>query len=275
MTMTRALMVSLLAALAATAGADVWDIQADNDNGIGTDNELIHGSMQVHDLGALSGPTAHDEDWYLLEQKPFSSYEIVVDESSGDIGSGKGPLVERIAVDGSTVLQSSQAVGNGLGFARSLRFRNTVATVVNDQYFRVMSGNCTTECGPEDRYRIRLYETTYSIPRFSNVNGQGTVVLLQNPTDYPVRGTLIFWNAAGQVLHQQPIGPPPPPPAIPEIAPHALYVFSTTSAASLANQSGSITLIHDARYGDLVGKAVALEPATGFSFDTPMSGRPR
>jgi hypothetical protein len=276
MTMTRALMVSLLAGLAATAGADVWDIQQDNDNGIGTDNELIHGSMQVHDLGALAGTA--DQDWYLLEQKPFSSYEIVVDETSGDIGSGKGPLVERISFDGSTVLQSSQAVGNGLGFARSLRFRNTVATVVNDQYFRVMSGNCTSDCGPEDRYRIRLYETTYAIPRFSNVAGQGTVVLIQNPTDYPVRGTLVFWNAAGQVLHQQPIGtalPPPAPPGTFEIAPHALYVFAATSVVALANQSGSITLLHDARYGDLIGKAVALEPATGFSFDTPMGGRLR
>jgi hypothetical protein len=274
MTMTRrALMVSLFAGLAATAGADVWDLQTDNDNTIGTDNELIHGSSQVHDLGALSGPTARDEDWYLLEQKPFSSYEIIVDETSGDIGSGKGPLVERIALDGSTVLQSSEAVAGGLGFARSLRFRNTTANVVNDQYVRIMSGNCTTDCGPEDRYRIRLYETTYAIPRFSNVGGQGTVVLLQNPTDYPVRGTLIFWNAAGQVLHQQPIGPPPP--AVTQIEPHALYIFATTSVGALASQSGSITLQHNARYGDLVGKAVALEPATGFSFDTPMSGRLR
>jgi hypothetical protein len=271
MTITRALMVSLLAALAASAGADVWDTQSDNDNTIGTDNELVHGSMQVHDLGALSGPTLADEDWYLLERKAFSSYEIVIDETSGDIGSGKGPLLERIASNGSTVLQTSQPVGAVLGFARSMRFRNSTATDLDDEYFRVMSGNCTTDCGPEDRYRIRLYETTYAIPRFSNVNGQGTVVLIQNPTGYPVTGTLIFWNALGQVLHQQPIGSGPSP----QIAAHALYVFATTSVGALANQSGSITLIHDARYGDLVGKAVALEPATGFSFDTPMAFRPR
>lgn len=270
MTITRALVVSLFVALAASAGADVWDTQSDNDNTTGTDNELVHGSMQVHDLGVLS-PTAADQDWYLLEQKPFSSYEIVVDETSGDISSGKGPLLERIAFDGSSVLQTSQPVGNGLGFARSLRFRNPVATVANNQYLRVVSGNCTTDCGPDDRYRIRVYETTYAIPRFSNVNGQLTVVLLQNPTDYPVTGTLIFWNALGQILHQQPIGPA----ITPLIAPHALYVFSTSSVGALANQSGTITLIHDARYGDLVGKAVALEPATGFAFDTPMTWRPR
>jgi hypothetical protein len=265
MTITRALMVSLLAALAASAGADVWDIQADNDNSIGTDNELIHGSSQVHDLGALSGPTLADQDWYLLEQKPFSSYEIVVDETSGDIGSGKGPVVERFAFDGTTLLQSSQPVANGLGFARSLRFRNTVATVVDDQYFRVMSGNCTTDCGPEDRYRIRLYETTYAIPRFNNSATQGTVVLIQNPTDYVVNGTLIFFNGAGTVLHQQ----------LFTINPHALFSLSAGTIGALAGQSGSITVVNDARYGDLVGKSVALEPSTGFAFDTPMTWRPR
>jgi hypothetical protein len=274
MTMRRALLVSLCSALAATAGADVWDTQQDSDNSLGTDNELIHGSMQVHDLGALAGPTA-DEDWYLLAQKPFSSYEIVIDETSGDISGGKGPQLERIAFDGSTQLQNSAAVEEGLAFARTLRFRNTTANPVNDQFIKVTSTGCTTQCAAHDRYRIRAYETTYSIPRFSNVNGQGTVVLIQNPTDYPVRGTLIFWNAAGQILHQQPIGPAVAPPGIPEIDARALYVFATTSVGALANQSGSITLHHDARYGDLAGKAVALEPATGFSFDTAMQFRPR
>ena len=90
MNITRALVVSLLVALAAPAGADVWDTQQDSDNTLGTDNELIHGSMQVHDLGALSGPTAADQDWYLLSQKPFSSYEIVIDETSGDISGARG-----------------------------------------------------------------------------------------------------------------------------------------------------------------------------------------
>ena len=33
--------------------------------------------------------------------------------------------------------------------------------------------------------------------------------------------------------------------------------------------SGTITITHDGRYGLLAVKAVALEPSTGFSFDTP------
>jgi hypothetical protein len=267
MTITRALMVSLLAALAASAGADVWDTQGDNDNSDGTDNELIHGSNQVHDLGALSGPTAADQDWYLLSQKPRSSYEIVIDETSGDIGSGKGPQVERVAVVGTTVqvLQTSVPVDEQLAFSRTMRFQNVLATAVSDQFIRVLSGNCTTECGPDDRYRIRAYETTYAIPRFNNSATQGTVVLIQNPTDYVVNGTLVFFNGAGTVLHQQPF----------TINPHALFSLSAGTIGALAGQSGSITVVNDARYGDLVGKSVALEPSTGFAFDTPMTWRPR
>ena len=36
-----------------------------------------------------------------------------------------------------------------------------------------------------------------------------------------------------------------------------------------------MTLTHDGGYGALSGKAVALEPATGFSFDSPMTPRGR
>jgi len=32
---------------------------------------------------------------------------------------------------------------------------------------------------------------------------------------------------------------------------------------------------NDAHYGDLTGKTVALEPSTGFSFDSPMVVQPR
>ena len=40
-------------------------------------------------------------------------------------------------------------------------------------------------------------------------------------------------------------------------------------------QSGSATVSHDGGYGDVMGKAVALEPATGFAFDTPLMVRSR
>ena len=40
-------------------------------------------------------------------------------------------------------------------------------------------------------------------------------------------------------------------------------------------QSGAVTVVHDGRYGELTGKTVALEGATGFSFDAIFTPRPR
>jgi hypothetical protein len=57
------------------------------------------------------------------------------------------------------------------------------------------------------------------------------------------------------------------------LAPRQLLVFNTAVVA--AGVGGSISLAHDGPYDALVGKTVALEPATGFSFDSPLSSRPR
>jgi hypothetical protein len=249
----------LLFAGAPRVRADVWDVQTDNDNSPATENELVHGSDQLHDLGALPCPTA-DEDWYRMSQKPYSSYEVVADATSGDIG----PTLElsRIASNGSTVVQSSVAVG--VGYSRSLRFRNTGATAINNQYVEVVSGSCTTTCTSNDVYRIRFYETTYSVPRFNNAGTQITVLLLQNPTDYAIHGTIYYWNTGGALLGSS---------AFSLLAKQTL-VLNTSTVAGVVGKSGAITVSHDGRYGDLSGKTVALEPATGFSFDSPMVPRP-
>ena len=47
-------------------------------------------------------------------------------------------------------------------------------------------------------------------------------------------------------------------------------VIQTSTIPGLAGMSGTITVDHSAPYTALTGKAVALEPATGFSFDTPL-----
>jgi hypothetical protein len=238
------------------AMADVWDVQSQNDNTPATENELVHGSDQLHDLGVLT-PTAADNDWYQISQKPFSSYEIVVDATSGDIGTGL--LVTRTTASGSTVLQSSDPVG--VGYSRSLRWTNSTSSEVNTERIRVTSGSCTTDCGADDVYRLRSYETTYAVPRFNNSGTQVTVLLLQNPTNYTITGTVYFWAAAGTAAGTAPIN----------LAPKALQVLATQSVAP--GTSGALTIAHTGRYGDLSGKTVALEPATGFSFDSPMIPR--
>jgi hypothetical protein len=241
------------------ARADVWDVQTSSDNShTTTRNELVHGSDQQHDLGALPGPAA-DQDFYRISQRPYSSYEVVVEATSGDIG-GRTLDVVRLAADGTTVVQSS--VGAGLGLNRSLRWVNGAGAANNKQFVRVQSGGCSSDCGPEDVYRLRAYETTYSIPRFNNSGSQVTVLLLQNPTDYTISGTVYFWSPAGALVATSPFSLPA----------KGLQVLATQTVAP--GTSGSITVANDGRYGDLTGKTVALEPATGFSFDTAMVPRP-
>jgi hypothetical protein len=59
------------------------------------------------------------------------------------------------------------------------------------------------------------------------------------------------------------------------LGPKEVLTLNTASVPALAGRAGSITVSNDGRYGDLSGKAIALEPATGFGFDTPMQPLPR
>ena len=250
--------VMAVLALAGIARADVWDVQTQNDNTVlSTQNELVHGSDQLHDLGTLPGGV-DDQDWYRLSQAPFSSYEAVVDAASGDFEIFLA--LNRTDALGA-LLQPS--VATGLGFARSLRFANDTASVVNSERLMVTAPACGGFCGADDVYRLRFYETTYAIPRFNNSNGQVTVLIIQNPTNYTISGKAHFWRAVGTFLVSH----------IFSLAPKNTLVLQTNTIAP--GESGAITVTHNGRYGDLAGKAVALEPATGFSFDSPMLPRVR
>jgi hypothetical protein len=252
----------LTGAMVVTLSADVWDDQSDNDDGPGTDNELVHGTSQVHDLGVRPGPIA-DQDWYKIGQKRQSSYEVVVDSLSGDLGLA-GFALQRIAADDVTVVQNAEGVVTSLGYARSLRWANTGNTLVTES-IKISGQACGTACGPDDVYHIRTYETTISVARFNNSGTQLTVIMLQNPADTAINANLFFWNAVGTQLHTMAS-------AIPA---KALVVINTSSIGALAGQSGSITIPHDGQYGTLNVKTVALEPSTGFSFDTAGVYRPK
>ena len=218
--------------------------------------ELAHGTTVRGDLAPFGGPGL-SRDYYLLQQHPEASYELVVDEASGDAA----PLtVQRVAADGSTVLQSAVPVGTGT--ALSLRWFNTVAGPFSDQHVRVESASCGSTCGTDDTYRVRFYETTLRAARVNNTNGQTTVLLLQNLSDAAVLGRIHFWTEPGTSGTAQPFSVPA----------RGTLVFDTTE---IAPATGSLKVVHDAPYGALVGKVVALEPATGFSFDTPLTSKPR
>jgi hypothetical protein len=258
---------SLVNTATVTAPATANDPDPTNDSASDTDSvvnplaveaELGHGSRLVADLASLG--TNADEDRFRLYQDPYSSYEVTVDAASGDLGAD-GPVLELLAADGVTVLQSSRPVGTGS--ARTLRFMNTTASPVGDQWVRVKSAGCASDCGTDDTYRIRAWETSGRLARFNNSGSQITILLLQNPTTETIAGTVYFWSAAGTLAGEAPVS----------LGAHQLMVLNTATVAP--GQSGSVTVAHDGPFGGLVGKTVALEPATGFSFDSPMTPRLR
>lgn len=219
--------------------------------------ELAHGSDMNEDLGGAP-------DRYRIGQKPFSSYEVVVDALAGN------PLLQldRLDATGTSVIQAGEAVSATIDMTQSLRWQNSTANTQDTERVRVSSSFCPTNCTVNDVYRIRTYETTLAVPRFNQSGSQVTVVILQNPTNYPISGTIFFWNAAGALLNGTgtPFGP---------LAPKAAFVLPGSGFPGVPGTSGTLTITHNGRYGDLTGKAVALEPATGFSFDSPAVVRPR
>jgi len=224
------------------------------------EGELVHGTTLLANLESVGG--VPDEDLFRIRQQAHASYEIVVDATSGDIGAGQGPSLDRLASDAATVLQSSVAAG--AGGSRSLRWINTTGGIVDGEYIRVRSQGCTTTCDAVDVYRIRAFDTTYSAPRFNNSATQVTVVIVQNTGAEPLAGRIAFWASSGTLLLEQPF----------TLAARAVFSLNTASLPALQGQGGTMTLSHDGPYGSLAGKAVAVEPATGFTFDTALAPRP-
>jgi hypothetical protein len=221
-------------------------------------NELFHGWSQRADLAASPGA---DVDLYRMAQRARSSYEVVVDEVSGDLAPGL--VLERLASDNSTTLQSAQPVGTGA--AVSLRWQNTGVSDVMQQHLRIRSTGCTTSCGADDTYRVRFYDTTYSFPRFNNTGNSFTSLFIQNPTAASVNGVAWFWNASGALVYARAFVAPA----------RGVATISGPATPALLGHSGSVTVTNDAPYGRLTGKASSIDLTSGSSFDIPMEPRPR
>jgi hypothetical protein len=114
-------------------------------------------------------------------------------------------------------------------------------------------------------YRIRAWDTTLLVPRFNNSATQTTVLVLQNTGTTPVAGHAHFWSTTGMLVATQPFTMPP----------RGSYVVNTSTIPGAGGVGGTIALSHDGSYGVVVGKAVVVEPSTGFVFDTALVPRPR
>ena len=146
-------------AIEAQADANEWDLSPQDNTareetttGFGLPAELTHGSTH---RGSLP-PGDPAQRTFTVLVPPHASFEVVLDEASGDYGNGAtgaAPL-DRLASDTSTVLQAGLAAGTG--GSRVLRWQNTTVEPQR-QMVRLRSRGCTTDCGPDDGYRLRAY----------------------------------------------------------------------------------------------------------------------
>jgi uncharacterized repeat protein (TIGR01451 family) len=219
--------------------------------------EIGHRSGQVEDLSPATSPIP-GADLFRMLQRARSSYEVVVDAVTGDLGPS-GPGLDRVQEDGSTVVQSSTAAG--AGGSRVLAWQTASPGPVDEEYIRVTSNGCSP-CEAEDTYRIRAWETTAVVPRFNNSGTQVTLLLIQNTTDRLVTGTVWLQAPDGSVAATLSLSLP------------ARQILVVNTASVSPSGSGSIRISHDGGLGALQGKAVAVEPATGFTFDTRLQYRP-
>ena len=215
--------LALAVALAGAARADEWDVASVSDDSTTTNNVLFHGSEQVHDLAAAG--TFIDEDWYVVATRAWSSYQVVIDGMTGDLDLAAADL-QLLDTTGTTV-QASAVVGD-FGGTLSVVWSNGNAPPAIGQFVRVQGAACGTACTNADRYRVRFYDTTYTIPRFNNSGTQATVVTVQNTTDQGCAVTYAFLSATGGIVGL----------AQHALAPRALDVFAT--ASTVPAQSGSV-----------------------------------
>ena len=180
---------------------------------------------------------------------------MVADALTGDLA----PLVlQRLASDGTTVIDSAAGL--------SLRWENATGTALDQERVRVASGGCTRglRCGRQlpaaghghhgrGLALQQLGDAGHgaAAPERQRRGGDGPRLVLGRGRS-AARGAAVL---PGAPRH-----------------PHPRYADGARRLRSRAAPSRSPT---PARTAAISGKAVAVEPATGFTFDTALVGRPR
>jgi hypothetical protein len=266
---TRMIVLALAAAAAGPAAhaVDPWEGGAfPGDDISASRNSLSHGLVQQHDLDRDGGPV--DVDWMAIPTLAGHSYEVRLAGANANFDNGECPecaQFQRVAWDEAVLQEDAAVVNDGTvaeSYDRTIRWIAT-SDQANLEYIRVR-GNTTFFDGADSVYTVRFWDTTYGIPRWNAANGQTTVFLIQNLTQGTVSGSMRLFTVGGTLAHQEPFS----------LNRNMMLVFNASSIPGLVGQSGHAYVVHTAGYGGLSGKAVALEPATGFSFDSPMQPIP-
>lgn len=247
--------------------ADRWEggtISGDDDNS--TFNVLRHGLRQAnHDVEPIAGTP--DQDWYRVKVQRNHSYEVRASSGTApwEISVGADAQLDR--VDSAGVVLTNGLPGDddpaALGQYATGHTIRWIAPADATEFLRVCG--CSPFVTAEYNYDIEMFDTTYSVARWNNSATQVTVFLLRNTSTTPVIGNVIFYNEAGTLIYTHPFN----------IAGNGLLTLITATIGALAGQGGSAAIPNFGGYGVLSGKAVSVETATGFSFDTPIQPFPR
>jgi hypothetical protein len=270
-----ALFVALLSTMTPSFAADPYE----PDNDPSADLALaIHGVRQNRDL---DGPS--DRDYVHVDAVPRRSYEVSV----STVGFFPIELTRRDIADvvqqtgsGITFNSTRSATGTLISWSpHSSRVMNWIESGDPNsraRFLRVDSSNLPLT---NAQYTLQLRETTLYCPRYNNTSGQVTVLMVQTAGPQESGETLngCTWtadfydgayNVLGHTLNGSFLGSTS---TNSSLAPNGMVVVPTTAVT--AGTSGSIQIAHTCGYGKVQAKAVALEPATGFTFDTICSPR--
>jgi hypothetical protein len=261
-----ALVIATLASVPAHA-VDPWEGGVGPDDDSLTINTLSPGLAQQHDLDQAGG--GNDVDWAVVPTLQYHSYEARISGANLDFDWGTCPdcaQFERVNVSGTILTDDVATVNNGSGssleaYDRSVRWLASGSTTL--EYVRV-TGSAFAESA-SSVYTLRYWDTTYTVPRWNSSGGQVTVFVITSLVQGTVTGNVHFFSGTGALLHTQAL----------TLDPNAPNVLNTATIGALAGQSGYALVAHTAGYGGLTGKAVALEPSTGFTFDTALQPIPQ
>lgn len=224
-----------------------------SDDTVGTFVESLHGRIRTHDLQDVGGA---DFDYSFVQETPNHSYEATVMNTALRFSSA--PASGKVTMNRCDATGAILTPGTALNVYDGAFATRWIATTPTYNYIKIIG---FAGLGADSVYDIQLRDTTYSVPRWNNSGTQTTVLLISNTTSAPVTGTIFFYGSGGALLASQPLSVPG----------NGVQTVGTASIPALVGLAGSAQVAHVGGYGALTGKAVSLEPATGFTFDTAMT----
>lgn len=243
-----------LAALVACAplpalGVDAWDAATVKDNtAASTRNELSRGEWQTHDLEAIAAVA--DEDWFVIAVTPFRTHQVAVLQVTGDTPIDNSDFLELWDSTGTTLVQT--ASGGPGATDKVIRWAGDAST----SYRIRVKGN--TNSTANAKYSIVYSETTLYCSRFNQSGTQASVVIIQNTTNSTCNMFISFLAENGSFIGGQNAS----------ALGAGMVVLPAASVTNVPGTKGSVQILPTCSPSALKAKVVAVEPATGFSFDS-------